>query len=161
MKKKLFAFATAIIVIATFQPNQGDAKTKKAKPVVFPETIVDSIRYTTDVPNIVMTMRRGHDTDVSFNVSPKAPVNHPYGFSVYGYGQNMPTYGVISNPASGGASGSQYLTLHLQSKYFPKKVTVGCSTYSGWLPIHIFHGSETGRDTNFIKLPITVMIKEQ
>ncbi|MEI8249141.1 MAG: hypothetical protein WCG07_01445, partial [Candidatus Taylorbacteria bacterium] len=80
-----------------------------------------------------------------------------YGFSVRGYGVGFPTYGIIPDTASGGVMGDIMLRLHFNDNYLnpdgdkPK-------TYSGYIPIHVFQGSETGFDTNFVYLSVTLTV---
>ncbi len=80
-----------------------------------------------------------------------------YGFSTRGYGVGFPTYGIIANTASGGAQGSFPLNLYFNDSYLTANGNQS-QTYTGYLPIHIFQGSETGNDNNFLNLGITLTV---
>jgi hypothetical protein len=80
-----------------------------------------------------------------------------YGFSTRGYGVGFPTYGIIANTASGGAQGSFPLGLYFNDSYLTANGDQP-KTYTGYLPVHIFQGSETGNDNNFLNLGITLTV---
>ena len=116
--------------------------------------VISGITYSLGTNAIVATMVHGHG-DKAFEV----PLHGSdlYGFSVRGYGVGFPTYGIIADTASGGVMGDINLKLHFNDSYLnpdgdkPK-------TYSGYIPIHVFQGSETGFDTNFVYLPVTLTV---
>ena len=152
MKKLLIA------VLALSIPCTGAfAGKKKAKCST---VTVDGHTYTTDPCSIEIEMVHGKgDKQFTFSIVPDDFIH--YGFSVHGYGFGFPTYGMISNVSSGGARGTQYITVNVHDQYLPLDNNGKTKKYSGYVPIHIYQGSETGRDTNFIKLPITITVKEK
>lgn len=62
-----------------------------------------------------------------------------YGFTVYGYGEGFPTYG-ITGVSSGGAQGNKTLALNFRDTYLNSEGNQP-KVYSGYLPIQIYHGS--------------------
>ena len=119
-----------------------------------PTICVNGVTYFLGTNSISATMVHGQG-DKGFEV-----IIHGtgfYSFSVYGYGVGFPTYGIIADTASGGATGDFALKLHFNDKYLTPDGDKS-KTYSGYLPIHIFQGSENGFDTNYFRLPVTVTV---
>ena len=115
---------------------------------------VNGTTYSLGTNAIIATMIHGQG-DKAFEV----PLHGKglYGFSVYGYGVNFPTYGIIPDTASGGVLDNCTLRLHFNDSYL---VPDGDKprTYVGYIPIHVYQGSETGFDTNFLHLPVTLTV---
>ena len=80
-----------------------------------------------------------------------------YGFSVYGYGDGFPTYGIIADTASGGVINDTVLKLHFNDTYLVPEGNRP-KTYSGTLPIHIYQESENGFDTNYFHVKVSVTV---
>ena len=127
----------------------------KAEDTTAPATVtVNGSTYSLDPNAIVATMVHGKGNK-DFAVTIRG--SGLYGFSVHGYGVGFPTYGIIADTASGGADGDFTLRLHFNDSYLmpdgdkPK-------TYSGYIPIHIFQGSETCFDTNYLNLSVTLTV---
>ncbi len=79
-----------------------------------------------------------------------------YGFSVYGYGNGFPTYGILGD-SSGGAYGNQTLNFHFSDSILNSD-GISPKTYNGYLPIHIYQGSETGTDNNYLNFNINLTV---
>jgi hypothetical protein len=126
------------------------AQTNTAVPAI----TVNGAVYTLGTNAIVATMIHGQG-DKSFEVALHG--HGLYGFSVYGYGVGFPTYGIIADTASGGVVDDFTLKLHFSDAYLSPDGDMP-KTYSGYLPIHVFQGSETGFDTNYFRLPVTVTV---
>ena len=131
-----------------------DLSVRAQSNTVPPSLTVNGIQYSLGTNTIVATMIHGQG-DKGFEVSLHG--SGVYGFSVHGYGVGFPTYGIIADTASGGVNDNTVLRLHFSDTYLvpdggkPK-------VYSGYLPIHVFQGSETGFDTNYFHLPVTVTV---
>ena len=97
----------------------------------------------------------GVDKEFTVTIKQNSSTYSAYGFSVYGYGVGFPTYGMLSMPASGGASDDQILKMHFSTKCF----VADCKNpkvYKGYLPIKVFV-RETGLDS-ILRLPITLVV---
>ena len=82
--------------------------------------------------------------------------NPLFGYSVRGYGEGFPTYGIVG-AGSGGANGNTTLNLSFNDNYLSANGSQP-KTYSGYLPIHIFQGSETGSDNNYLNLNLNLTV---
>lgn len=155
-----------VIVVFALFATHGYSQAKRLKPKrknkashaqshFTPTTTVNGILYTTDIPALVVEMKSGRDTTVMFTIVQTE--RRLYGFSVHGYGVGMPIYGLIADVSSGGAVGQQVIGVRAHSSVFPLE-NGKRKTYTGYLPIHIYEGSETGLDSNYIKLPVRVTV---
>lgn len=81
-----------------------------------------------------------------------------YGFSVKGYGVGFPDYGILG-ASSGGARGNTPINLYFNDSYLSSDGP-SSKIYSGYLPIHIFQGSE-GSDNNYLQLKINLRVDAQ
>ena len=150
--KKTHMLVTMAIALAVLSSLSGYGQKRHC-----PTTTVAGHTYTTDPCSITVTMIAGKDDkQFTFSIVPDNFVN--YGFSVYGYGFGFPTYSLMSDVSSGGARGTQFITVKIKNKFLPLSYDGKKKVYKGYLPIHIYQGSETGLDTNFLKLPVTVTI---
>lgn len=141
----LLAFATAPSLAVYGQEKEG-----------CPTIIVDGHRYTTDPCSIELTMIQGkEDKTFTFTIVPDDFIT--YSFNVYSDG--FPTQAVARNIASGGARGKQFITVTVSNAKMLLEYTGKRKVYRGQLPIHIYKGSETGTDTNYLKLPLTITFK--
>ncbi|MEN9604737.1 MAG: hypothetical protein RJB39_422 [Candidatus Parcubacteria bacterium] len=95
--------------------------------------------------NLTMTDGAGNK-DFNIRVIP-SDVNKSFGFSVYGYGEGLPTYGSLGT-ASGGAHGITNIPRYLNDSYLAADGN-NPKVYTGYFKIHIYEGSESG-DTNFL-----------
>lgn len=122
---------------------------------------VDGVNFTLSPQTIEMTMVDG-EGDKSFSTTIKSSVNpHFFGFSVFGYGEGLPTYAILG-VSSGGARGDTLLNLSFTDSVLntdgknPK-------VFNGRLPIHIYHGSEMGGEGEdrflFLEIKLTVIPK--
>lgn len=118
---------------------------------------IDNAQYTISPCQINATMIDGRgDISFSANIIPKN--SSGYGFGVYGYGVGFPTYGVLTDgTASGGASG----TTTLKFKFTDQVLSAnGASpkTYTGYLPIGIYHGSANGSQISYLNLNLNLTV---
>ena len=99
------------------------------------------------------TIATSQNKEFTFLIVPST-VNPSYGFSVYGYGHGFPDYGIIATPSSGGSRGTETIRIKFNGNALSPH-----TTYDGYLPIHIYEGSETGLDSNFLKLKVHLVVK--
>ncbi|MFA6295223.1 MAG: peptidoglycan-binding protein [Candidatus Paceibacterota bacterium] len=145
--------------IPTTAPTPRPTPTSTPTPTILAVAIcspitVDGKTYSLSPCNITATMVDGQGNK-SFSATIVG--SGGYGFSTRGYGVGFPTYGIIANTASGGVGGSFPLSLYFNDKYLSANGDQP-RTYTGYLPIHIFHGSETGYDNNFLYLGVTLTV---
>ncbi len=141
----LLAFATTPSIAVYGQEKEG-----------CPTIIVDGHRYTTDPCSIELTMIQGkEDKTFTFSIVPDEFVS--YSFSVYDFG--FPAGAILSNVSSSGARGTYFITVKVSNVKMLLEYTGKRKVYRGHLPIHIYKGSETGTDTNYLKLPLTITFK--
>lgn len=129
-------------------------KTAKKRPTPCQTiTLADGITYQLSPCFINDTLTAGAtgSKPFSFKIVPSSE-SASYGFSKHGYGVGFPTYAILGT-SSGGASGTTEVSESFNREVLPK------GTYVGYLPIHIYLGSETGRDTNFLRLKINLIVK--
>ena len=147
-------------------------KYKKNKPLDVKEVTTFSDEIMEDVPCPSLTLEgvvykvapcliedtiREGDPDKSFEIILTESDRKSYSYTVHGYGVGFPTYGIICNEASGGASWSTTIHGRFVNNIFHADGKVP-RVYSGYLPIHIYLESENGRDNNYIKLPVTLTV---
>ncbi len=125
------------------------------KPVneCYPNVILNGVTYSLDPCTINASMvKGGGDKPFSVKIN-TSTINPLYGFSVFGYGVGFPTYGIIGT-SSGGAQGSTTLDFEFKESVLEKGV------YKGYLPIHIFNGSEMGGEdsTHYLRLKIILKV---
>jgi hypothetical protein len=118
------------------------------------KVVVNDVTYSLMTNQIVATMIDGSG-DKYFTASIHG--KGLYGFTVYGYGEGFPTYGIIPETSSGGVIDNYTLRFYfndgiLNSNDGKPKV------YEGRIKIHVYQGSETGFDTNFLYLPVKVTV---
>lgn len=93
----------------------------------------------------------------SFNIVQEGE-RRSYGFSVYGYGVNFPTYAILGGSSSGGAIGNlridKYFNDGVLSATGPEK-----GIYKGYLPIKVYHGSATGSNQYELRLNLNLTVK--
>ena len=143
-----------ICLMALFLGTTSVAK-KKNSPCS--QITVDSITYSVpECPNTIHLRQGKGDTSFSFSIVPSK--TGTYGFTVYGYGRKLPTYALISDVSSGGSQGTELIHVTVKNQYLPLGINGSDTTYEGFLPVHIWHGSETGRDTNFLSIPVTIRV---
>ncbi len=118
-------------------------------PTACPQSVtINGTNYTLSPCSINMTMIDGQG-DKNFTSSILG--TGVYGYSVRGYGVGFPTYGIIPNTSSGGANGNANLSFTFKDSY----LTPG--TYTGYIPVHIFQGSE-GTDNNYLNLNVNLTV---
>ncbi|MCC7004303.1 peptidoglycan-binding protein [Candidatus Nomurabacteria bacterium] len=129
------------------------------KTPICPSILINGSTYSLDPCSVTLSMVDGQG-DKTF--TSKIVGSGLYGFSVHGYGEGFPTYGIMSSPSSGGAFGNTSLNFTLNDNYLSSNGG-SSKTYSGYMPIHIFQGSETGNDNNYLNLKVnlTVLPKDQ
>lgn len=122
-----------------------------------PSITVGGITYSLDPCTINMTMVDGKgDVGFSTTVVTSGGENHFYGISRYGYGEGLPTYAIVG-ASSGGASGNALLQFGFADSVLSADGDKP-RVYNGYLPIHIYHGSERGDDMNFLYLNLSLTV---
>lgn len=121
---------------------------------------VDSTKFTVDPGYIEATIYEGEkDKKFTFKIVPVTDMNlHSYGFTVFGYGNGFPTYGVLTDIASGGASGIVYITGTFSSEVFKLDKPDQPKVFMAKLPIRIYHGSASRFNQQFLYLPIKLTV---
>ena len=119
----------------------------------YPNLTVNKVTYELRPCSINDTIVARQNKEFTFLIV-TSTVNPSYGFSVYGYGHGFPDYGIISTPSSGGSGGTETITIKFNGGALSPH-----TTYDGYLPIHIYEGSETGLDSNFLKLKVHLVVK--
>jgi hypothetical protein len=148
----MLAIASASICTARASETNAVANTN-----LHPSSVtVDGVAYSLKPSSVEISMVSGKG-DREAKVTIVAPKSGAYGFSVHGYGEGLPIYGVITDLASGGAEGNVELTLCFHDSRLPSDGDKP-KKYHGYLPIHIFHGSETGADKNFMYVEVTITV---
>ena len=152
MRTRAF-FAILLMAVLSLASCKKDSD-KPAEPVTtYPDLVLNGITYTLSPKNITVNMIHGQG-DKYFTVLLIPSDLVEYGFSVYGYGEGFPDYGIMSDVSSGGAGGTVTIKIRInESALSPNTV------YKGYLPIHVYLGSETGADHNFLKLALNVTVK--
>jgi hypothetical protein len=118
--------------------------------------VVDGIRYTLDPCSINETITEG-DADKHFKITVKQSKVTTYGFTVYGYGEGLPTYGILTDVSSGGNVGNLVMNAYFSNNVF-KANGQSPKVYTGYLPIKIisFNGEKVSK---FLKLQTTLTVK--
>jgi hypothetical protein len=117
---------------------------------------INGTTYTISPCSINVTMTDGQG-DKNFSTTITAVGASPlFGYSTRGYGVGFPTYGILGG-GSGGVNGATTLNLHFKDSVLSADGK-SPKTYSGYLPIHIFQGSETGFDNNFLNLNVSATV---
>ena len=143
----------ALIVISCTKTITTKPVAKRADPC-YPDVNLNGVTYSVSPCTINDTLIHGNG-DKPFTVVIKTSTLNPlYGFSVFGYGVGFPTYG-ITGVSSGGAQGNTTLNLNFRDGVLKKGL------YKGYLPIHIFNGSEMGGEdsTRYLKVIINLIVK--
>lgn len=112
---------------------------------------VNGVVYSLSPCTISMTMPHGQGNK---NFSTTIVGNGQYSFSVYGYGDGFPTYGILGG-LSGSATGNKTLNLYFNDSYLPLLNGNQIKTYSGYLPIIISQGGATGTLNLGVNLVVT------
>lgn len=148
MKKSCLVLSLFVVGLFSFNPSA--VKAQETCPVIN----VDGVEYSLDPCSITMSMVDGKG-DVGFYTTIIG--SGLYGFSRYGYGVGFPVYSVLGI-SSGGATGNHDLNFYFKDGVLSSEGDKP-KVYEGYLPIHIYHGSETGFDNNFLnlKLKLTVL----
>jgi hypothetical protein len=98
--------------------------------------------------NVTMSKSAGNK-NFSTMIIPSA--SGSYGFSVYGYGNGFPNYGIIANTSSGDTSGKQELNMYFNASY------LNIGTYTGYLPIKVYQSSESSSEKELdLSIDLTV-----
>jgi len=105
--------------------------------------------------NLIMTDGQGNK-DFTTTVVSNGGSSSTFGYSVHGYGVGFPTYGILGG-TSGGAVGNTTLHLTFNDSYLSANGNQP-QTYTGYLPIHIYQGSEASTDNNYLNLNVTVTV---
>jgi peptidoglycan hydrolase-like protein with peptidoglycan-binding domain len=117
---------------------------------------INGTTYTISPCSINLSMTDGQG-DKNFSTTITATgANTSFGYSTRGYGVGFPTYGILGG-GSGGASGNTTLNLRFSDANLSANGTQS-KIYTGYLPIHIFQGSETGNDNNFLNLNVNTTV---
>ena len=118
---------------------------------------VNGITYTLNPMTINETMIDGQGDKIFSTtiITPSSAVL--YGFQVYGYGIGFPTYGIIGDATSGGASGNKTLTLRFKDSVLSADGNQP-KVYSGCIPIGIYTGSATGNNISYLYLNINLTV---
>ncbi len=145
-------YASTKFTDASIQGIDATSNLITAVPVCSSITI-NSITYSLNPCTITATMIDGQGNQ---NFSTTIKGSGGYGFSVRGYGEGFPTYSILGD-ASGGANGNTLIHLFFNDAVLSANETQA-RTYSGYLPVHIFQGSETGFDKNYLNLAITLTV---
>ena len=156
MKKNLIAFTLFSFLVFVALPTQAKASANTTCGTNTSVTVA-GITYTISPTSINETLSNGQGNKNFSAVITPSTAGASYGFSVYGYGIGFPTYGIIANTASGGAVGNTTLSFYFNNNYLSANSNQ-YKAYSGCLPIHIFTGSETGYDTNYLYLPVNLIV---
>lgn len=134
----------------------GSANTQAVGTTCPQGVTINGITYTLSPCSISTSMTDGQG-DKNFTATIIASTaNSSFGYSTRGYGVGFPTYGILGG-GSGGAAGNTSLNLHFSDKVLSSDGSQP-HTYSGYLPIHIFQGSETGNDNNFLNLNVNLTV---
>jgi len=94
------------------------------------------------------------DKEFSFKID-QISETRSYGFGVYGYGEGFPTYGIITTPSSGGASGDVSFKAVLKDQYLNSESNQ-TKKYTGYLPIKVYYGSAGTGVEKTLKLMVDV-----
>jgi hypothetical protein len=146
----------ALLAIGLFSANNVNAQ-KKVPHKAFTVLTVNDNDYWLEPSSINVEITE-KDVDAEFSFTIHQETTGLYGFSIHGYGVGFPTYAILANENSGGAKGNQVIHAKVTNAVFTADGTKS-KKYTAYLPIHIYLGSETGRDSNFLKLPITITVK--
>ena len=76
------------------------------------------------------------DKNFSTTIVSSAGATSTFGYTVYGYGVGLPTYGILGG-TSGGARGNTQLNLHFADSVLSANGNQS-RTYTGYLPIRIY-----------------------
>ena len=150
MKNRIVIFSAIIIALLA-----SCASTKKMVKTPCPKIILDSVTYTTFPCAVNVTVRKDEQADINILVIPEKLVS--YAFTVYGYGEGMPVYGIISDEATGGAGGTITLHVHIRGKFFSLD-NGKMQIYNGYLPIYIYHGETIRNGENCLKVPLKITV---
>jgi len=116
-----------------------------------PSITINGAMYSLEVCEIVVTMVSGQG-DVAFTPTIMTTAPGTYGFSVQAYGVGFPTYGILGI-SGGGANGNTKINMYFNDNI----LTPG--TYNGYLPIHVYQGSETNlNDGNWLDYRIKLVV---
>lgn len=156
MKKQLFFSVMFLSFVFLSVSCKKDSIAQKEKVEPCQILAVGGVNYSLSPCTITTTMIHGEgDKEFTVLLIPNKPTAS-YGFSVRGYGEGFPTYGIMTiGASSGGASGTVTLKIRLSDKELSPKI------YNGYLPIHVFLGSETGLDQNYLNLKVNVTVKNK
>jgi hypothetical protein len=148
MTKQITILPSSVTVTPTTPPTPVTPTTALCTPIT-----INGTTYSLSPCTITATMVDGSGNQ---NFSTTIMGSGGYGYSVRGYGVGFPTYGILG-ASSGGASGNTAVNLYFNDAYLSANGNQA-QTYTGYLPIHIFQGSETGNDNNFLNLGITLTV---
>ena len=132
----------------------GVSSTAMAHTNTVSSLTINGIVYSLSTNSISTSMIHGQGNK-NFEISVHG--SGSYGFSVHGYGEDFPTYGIIADTASGGVINDTVLRLHFNDAYLMPDGNHS-KVYSGILPIHIYQGSENGFDTNYFRVKVSVTV---
>ncbi len=156
MKKQLFLSTMLFSFVFLSFSCKKDSIAQKEKVEPCQILKLGDVEYSLSPCVINTTMIQGEgDKEFTILLVPSKPTVN-YGFSVRGYGEGFPTYGIMTiGSSSGGASGTVTLKIRINAKALSQR------TYDGYLPIHVFLGSETGFDQNYLNLKVNVTVKNK
>ena len=114
---------------------------------------IDGITYSLNPCTITETMVDGQGNK-NFSTTILSS-NRLYSFSKRGYGEGFPVYSILG-VSSGGGQGNTPVGLYFNDQVLSANGNLP-KTYTGYLPIHIFHGSE-GNDNNYLYLGVNLTV---
>jgi hypothetical protein len=131
----------------------AQAKGKEKKQVL----TLNGNTYWLEPASIIDTIEAGgEDKFFDFKINQKTP--EMYGFTVIGYGKGFPLYALMPHEATSAAKGQQIIHVKISNRELKGDDTKP-KTYTGYLPIHIYLGSDTGPDSvNCLRLPVTLVV---
>lgn len=123
--------------------------------------VLEGVEYTLSPCTVVLDMIDGEgDMPFEFRVGPVyAKSGGPIAqFGVRGYGVGLPTYGLLSDIATGGLPPSGVtVRVRASDKILHANLDGTPRTYRGYLPVEICHGS-VNRETKWLNLRVLVTI---
>ncbi len=121
--------------------------------------LVGAVTYTLDQCTLDLVMTDGEgNKDFTIKIV-SSDTNKTFGFSVYGYGEGLPTYGSLGT-SSGGARGTATINRYLNDSYLNSDGTTP-KVYTGYFKINIHEGGDYGKYFLYQNFKITVNPKIQ
>lgn len=158
MKKSLVSYGVALSIaafgIAAFIPVTAQAQT--TVPSNACSVAVSGVTYTLNPCSINLTMVDGQGNKNFTTTIIPSSTRPSYGYSVHGYGEGLPTYAILG-ASSGGAVGTTTIGLYFNDSVLSANGNQP-QVYSGYLPIHVYQGSETGFDNIYLDLNVTLTV---